>query len=199
MSEALRFQKYACGPGDHDAETLNELYSELVYVTQSLGKGVRRLARYPGSDFILPPPLAEYTLPDTKLRTKLKSEQLIVARHMQMGEAAHSLQVIESNTTLNDDRYNRGRVFYRFTWSGSEVLEAQQIELTINADARSIFESLESSQGAAVALFQQAETTRRARISMLEQHNIENLLHRTEQFGEELRTQFGVTEVEEVA
>ena len=199
MSEALKFQKYACGPGDHDAATLNELYEELQDVTRSLGKGVRRMARYPGSDFILPPPLAEFTLPDTKLRTKLKSEQAIVARHVQMGGAAHSLQVIETNTSLRGERYDRSRVFYRFMWSGDEVLEAQQIELTINADSQSIFEPLEGRDGAQVGLFRQAETTRQAHITMLEQHNIESLLHRTERFGEDLRTHFGLGESEEVA
>jgi hypothetical protein len=112
-----------------------EEYRELIIdTTHEAGKGVRVFADKPGTEFIIPGSMTEWTRPDRKMRTHIEHDRNYAASYKTLSDTARRLLVLETESWLTSGKHNylTLRNMYRFSWEkDGAVTEAQALKWEI--------------------------------------------------------------------
>lgn len=115
-------------------EQLGEYRDLMIDTTHEAGKGVRVFADKPGTEFIIPGSMTEWTRPDRKMRTHVEHDRNYAASYKTLGETARRLLVLETESWLTAGglEYLTLRNMYRFSWDeDGPVTEAQAFKWEI--------------------------------------------------------------------
>ena len=115
-------------------EQLGEYRDLMIDTTHEAGKGIRVFADKPGTEFIIPGSMTEWTRPDRKMRTHVEHDRNYAASYKTLGETARRLLVLETESWLTAGglEYLTFRNMYRFSWEeDGPVTEAQAFKWEI--------------------------------------------------------------------
>lgn len=118
-------------------EQLLEYRNLMVDIVREQGRGIRH-ARYgeraptrPGTEYMLPGAMTEWSQPDRKHRTHIERERRYSASFRRIGEYAGRLLVLESDSVRIDASYDTRRNLYRFGWDADGVQESEVLPVYI--------------------------------------------------------------------
>jgi len=126
-----------------DVEQLMEYRDLMIDILHKQGKGIRqarvgeKARTRPGTEYMLPGGLTEWSIPDKKFRTHIERDRSYAASYRPMGERAARLLVLESDSVLvNPKTYGTKRNMYRFSWAPEVgVYEAEVLPIEIVSSA----------------------------------------------------------------
>ncbi len=186
MIETFTFQRYAQGIEHPPVEDIEEFIADMTELSHAMGKGVRRLAQYPGAEFIMPPALSEWSEPDKNGYATRIADKQIALRRVALGAGAWRMQAIHNHTVHTGERYDTTRRMYWFAWKGDDVFESQSVLYRINSDPTSIFEP---SPAENVPQLRLGTTERHASAAMVLPEDFDGLVREGELYADGLKQQ----------
>ena len=126
-----------------EIEQLMEYRALMIEIVRGQGRGIRyarfgeRARTTPGTEYLLPGAMTEWSIPDKQYRTHIERERRFSASARGVGELAGRLLVLESDSVRVGTLYDTKRSLYRFSWAeGVGAYEAEVMPIHIISGAQ---------------------------------------------------------------
>lgn len=172
------------GPSVDQLEEYRDLMTAIVRATH---RGVKVTPRFPGTEFLLPGSFTQWSEPDAEGHLHIERDRTYSASYKQLGEGAHKLIVLESDSVLmaHQKRYATNRRVFRFGWQDDVVYDSQALYTEIISDAPSIIDIAAAGERTIgiSELEEHCDPFRYSEHMLTDKTGVECLMHRTERYS----------------